>query len=175
MGERVGLGSAAVDVRRLEVRDLDMLNRELPAWNGDEYARRLRAQGRLQMVQAVAWVGETPVGRGMVLFPEHEEYSDSATREGCAEVRDVQVLEAHRRRGAATAIMRVLEEGAREQAFRRVGLSVSLDDEAAPARALYQRLGYRDAHGPFLMSTNLDGDDGPFPVGAVLTYLVREL
>ena len=162
-------------VRRLEEADLETLNGAFPVWNGSEYARRLQAQRRLQMVQAIAWEGEVSIGRGMVLFPEHEEYSDSARREGCAEVRDVKVLEPRRRRGAAAAIMQVLEDAAREQAFRRIGLSVGLDEDAVPARALYERLGYRHAHGPYLMSTNLDGDDGPFPVGAVLDYLVREL
>jgi len=125
-------------------------------------------------VQVVAWDDERPVGRGMVLFPEHEEYSDSATREGCAEVRDVFVAPDHRRRGAAEAIMAVLEDSARAAGMVRIGLSVALDDGAAPARALYEKLGYRHAHGPYIGSATLDGDDGPMPVGAVLTYLVKE-
>lgn len=56
----------------------------------------------------------------------------------------------------------------------RIRLSVGLDDEAAPARALYDVLGYRHAHGPFVSSTTLAGDDGPIAIGAVLTYLVKE-
>ena len=126
------------------------------------------------MVQAIAWDGARPVGRGMVLFAEHEEYSTSAVRERCAEVRDVSVLEAFRRRGVATAIMRFLEDAAREAGYRRIGLSVGLDDPAQAARALYGRLGYAHAHGPFIASTTLEGDGGPLPVGAVLTYLIRE-
>ena len=57
----------------------------------------------------------------------------------------------------------------------RVGLSVSLDEEGAPARALYERLGYVHAHGPFVSSTDLLHDDGPVAVGAVMTYLVKDL
>jgi len=54
--------------------------------------------------------------------------------------------------------------------------SLPSDEEHAPARALYESLGYRFAHGPFVTSTNLRGDDGrKIPVGAVMTYLVREL
>ena len=161
-------------VRRLEERDLDTLNRDLPAWNGDEYARRLLAQTRLQMVQAIAWDGETPVGRGMVLFPEHEEYSESAARERCAEVRDVWVGEPFRRRGVATALMRALEDEARAAMFDRIGLSVSAGADGEAARALYEALGYRHAHGPFVTSAVLDGDECPFPVSAVLLYLVKE-
>lgn len=144
-------------------------------WSGFEYANRLRAQQRDQMVQAVAWDGEVPVGRGMVLFPEHDEFSASAVREGCAEVRDVFVAPEHRNRGVATAIMAALEDAVREHGMGRIGLSVGLDDAALPARLLYERLGYRRAHGPFLTSATLLGEDGPIPVGAVLTYLVKQL
>jgi ribosomal protein S18 acetylase RimI-like enzyme len=166
---------SALEVRRLEDRDLETLNRDLPLWNRDEYARRLLAQTRLQMVQAIAWDTATAVARGMVLFPEHDEYSDSAAREGCAEVRDVSVAEAFRRRGVATAVMRALEDETRSAGLRRIGLAVGIGDEAAPARALYERLGYRDAHGPFVIGTVLHGDDGPFPVSAAVVYLVKDL
>jgi GNAT superfamily N-acetyltransferase len=166
---------SALEVRRLEDRDLKTLNRDLPLWNRDEYARRLLAQTRLQMVQAIAWGGSTPVGRGMALFPEHEEYSDSAARERCAEVRDVSVTEPARRRGVATEVMRALEDETRSAGFGRIGLAVGVDDAAEPARALYERLGYRHAHGPFVISTVLQGDDGPFPVSAAVVYLVKDL
>jgi GNAT superfamily N-acetyltransferase len=164
----------SVLVRALEAADLDALNRDLPSWSSGEYERRLGA-GREDVVQVVAWDGPTPVGRGMVLFPGHEEYSASAAREGCAEVRDVFVATVHRRRGAARAIMTALEEATRANGMRRIGLSVGLDDAAAPARALYERLGYARAHGPFLTSATLEGDDGPIAVGAVLVYLVKAL
>jgi len=127
------------------------------------------------MVQVVAWSGDLPTGRGMVLFPEHDEFSASAVREGCAEVRDVFVAPGHRNRGQATAIMAVLEDAARGQGKGRVGLSVGMDDAALPARLLYERLGYRHAHGPFLMGATLLGEDGPIPVGSVLNYLVKDV
>jgi len=111
----------------------------------------------------------------MVLFPEHDEFSTSAVREGCAEVRDVFVVRPRRRLGVATALMQTLEDVARVGGMVRIGLSVALDDDAAPARALYERLGYLHAHGPFVSSTDLIGDDGPVAVGAVMNYLVKEL
>jgi GNAT superfamily N-acetyltransferase len=111
----------------------------------------------------------------MVLFPEHEEFSASGVREGCAEVRDVFVSRTRRRLGVATALMRALEDAVRDRGMARVGLSVSLDEEAAPARVLYERLGYVHAHGPFVSSTDLLRDDGPVAVGAVMNYLVKEL
>jgi GNAT superfamily N-acetyltransferase len=168
-------GRAAFEVRRLGAADLDALDRRLPLWNAREYARRLLAQTREQMVQAVAWFADVPGGRGSVLFPEHEEFSTSAIREGCAEARDVFVVRPRRRLGVASAIMATLEEASREHGLLRIGLSVALDEEAAPARSLYERLGYRHAHGPFVSSTNLLGDEGPIAVGAVMTYLVKDL
>jgi GNAT superfamily N-acetyltransferase len=144
-------------------------------WNAQEYGRRLQDQDRGQLVEAVAWFGLVPGGRGMVLFPEHQEFSTSAVREGCAEVRDVFVVRQRRRLGVATALMAALEETVRDRGMLRIGMSVALDAEAAPARALYERLGYAHAHGPYVSSTDLIGDAGPIAVGAVMTYLVKEL
>lgn len=164
-----------MEVRRIAAGDIEALNDRLSLWNASEYEKRLIAQDRLQLVQAVAWFDGLPVGRGMVLFPEHEEFSASAAREGCAEVRDVFVVRPRRRLGVATQVMSALEGAVREQGLRRVGLAVGLDDDAAPARALYERLGYRHAHGPFVSSTNLIGDEGPVAVGAVMDYLIKDL
>ena len=151
------------------------MQRYLPSWSSLEYPRRLDAQQRGQMVQVIAWEGDEPVGRGMVLFPAHEEHSTSADREGCAEVRDVFVAPHRRREGVARAIMTSLEGAARGAGTARIGLSVSLGDDAAPARALYAELGYRPAHGPYISSMTLATNDGPMPVGALMTYLVKDL
>jgi GNAT superfamily N-acetyltransferase len=166
---------ATYRVLRLTADDLETLNRRLPVWNSREYHRRLLAQERGELVETIGWFGDVPGGRGMVLFPEHEEFSASGVREGCAEVRDVFVSRTRRRLGVATALMGALEDAVRERGMARVGLSVSLDEEAAPARVLYERLGYLHAHGPFVSSTDLLRDDGPVAVGAVMDYLVKEL
>jgi len=111
----------------------------------------------------------------MVLFPEHDEYSTSALREGCAEIRDLFVSRPRRRLGVATLLMGELEGAATGHGMRIVGMSVALDDESEPARALYDHLGYRHAHGPYVASANLAGDEGPIAVGSVMTYLVKDL
>jgi GNAT superfamily N-acetyltransferase len=127
-------------------------------------------------VQVVAWDGERPVGKAMVLFPSHEEWSASAEREGCAEIRDVGVVEDHRRRGVATAMVFSLESASAGRGMTRIGLSVALSDDDAPARALYGKVGYAFAHGPFISSTDLFDDHGrPIHVGAVMSYLTKAL
>jgi GNAT superfamily N-acetyltransferase len=126
------------------------------------------------LVQVVAWDDDFPVGRGMVLVPAHDEYSVSATRERCAEVRDVFVVAERRRSGVATAVMGALENAARMHGFSKIGLAVSAAGDSEPAPRLYEALGYRHAHGPFISSTTLASDDGPLPVGSAMHYLVKE-
>jgi GNAT superfamily N-acetyltransferase len=128
------------------------------------------------MVQVVAWQGERPVGKAMVLFPDHAEWSESAERERCAEIRDVGVVEDLRRRGVATAMIASLETDSRARGFDRIGLSVALSEDDSPARELYARLGYTFAHGPFITSTDLIDDDGrPIHVGSLMSYLTKPL
>ena len=165
----------ALEVRAFAPEELEALQRGLPSWSSAQYPSRLEAQSRGEIVQVFAWDADLPVGRGLVRFAGPEELSESAIREGCAEVRDVFVAPSHRRRGAATGIMAALEDAARRVGWKRIGLSVALDEDAAPARALYARLGYRHAHGPYVTSATLDADDGPLHVHAVLEHLVKDL
>lgn len=170
------MNPAGIAVRRLREEELDALQAAIPAWNSVEYAKRLAAQDRGELLQVVAWADALPVGKGMVLYPGYEEYSTSAGREGCAEVRDVGVVESARRRGVATALICAMEDATRERGMDRIGMTVARGEEDGPARALYDKLGYRFAHGPFITSTNLWDDRGlPIPVGAVMSYLVKEL
>jgi hypothetical protein len=64
-----------VAIRRLTAGELDGFARDMPAWNSTEYAKRLAAQERGELVQVVAWQDGRAVGKAMVLFPEYEEYS----------------------------------------------------------------------------------------------------
>jgi GNAT superfamily N-acetyltransferase len=157
-------------------RDLAELNLLLPAWNSTEYEKRLGAQRRGELVQVVAWGGDRPVGKAMLLFPGHDEYSESALKEGSAEVRDVAVVEGARRGGIGSALVRALERAANEQGFARVGMSVAIGEGAGPGELVYAKLGYVRAHGPYITSTNLWDDHGrAIPVGGVMAYLVKEL
>jgi GNAT superfamily N-acetyltransferase len=165
-----------LEIRRLHEEEIAALQVSIPVWNSTEYAKRLAAQARGELVQLVAWDDGRAIGKAMLLFPAYEEYSTSAEREHCAEIRDVGVVEEARRRGVASALIAAMEGEAAAAGMRRIGLTVAQGEEDAPARALYAKLGYLVAHGPFVTSTNLWADDGsPIPVGAVMAYLVREL
>jgi GNAT superfamily N-acetyltransferase len=147
----------------------------LPVWSAAALARRIEAQRAGTLAQFAAWVDDRPIGRAHVLFPGASEWSISAHREQCAEVRDVFVAPEHRRRGVATALMDVLERIVLERGSRRIGLSVATDEHSLAARALYQRLGYRFAHGPYIGGVTLRGDEGLVQFAAVVNYLVKEL
>jgi GNAT superfamily N-acetyltransferase len=165
-----------VEVRRLVADDLAAFQEGMPSWNSTEYAKRLEAQGRGELVQVVAWEGGRAIGKAMLLFPGHDEYSASAEREGCAEIRDVSVLEDARRRGIGTAVIVSLEAEARVREMPSIGMAVAVGEDAGPGEILYGKLGYRRAHGPFITSTNLwDDACRPIPVGAVMVYLVKPL
>jgi len=165
-----------VEVRRLAPADLAAFQAGMPAWNATEYAKRIGFQKRRLAVQLVAWAGEEPAGRAMVVFPGHPEWSPSAYREGCPEIRDLGVAPAWRRRGIATALVAAAERETRSAGFPRLGLGVGIDDDYAAARSLYERLGFVFAHGPFVQAARLEVDDGrPLPVAGVCTYMVKEL
>jgi hypothetical protein len=54
-------------------------------------------------------------------------------------------------------------------------LGVGLDEDYAAARSLYDRLGYRFAHGPFIGSAKLARDDGSWlAVAGVQEFRVKE-
>jgi GNAT superfamily N-acetyltransferase len=163
-------------IRRLRRGELAAFQATMPAWNGREYARRLVFQDRGLAVQLVAWVADEAVGKAMVVFPGHPEWSESAYREGCPEIRDLEVSAGWLRRGIGQGLVAAAEAEVRSAGFGRVGLGVGLEPSYAAARSMYERLGYRTAHGPFVAAARLEGDDGrPFPMAGVCLYLVKDL
>jgi len=170
------VSEAPVELRRLRAEEVARFQSTMPSWNAHEYAHRVEMQERGLAVQLVAWVGDVAAGRGMLVLAGHPEWSASAFREGCAEIRDVGVADPFRRRGIGSLVIAGLEREAADAGADRVGLSVALGLDEAPARALYEKLGYRFAHGPFVQAARLVGDDGAgMPVAGVCSYLVKQL
>jgi GNAT superfamily N-acetyltransferase len=166
----------AIEVRRLVSADLEAFQTTMPSWNAAEYAERLGYQDRGLAVQLVAWAGTIAVGRAMVVFPGHPEWSESAFRENCPELRDVGVAEDWQRRGIGSRLIAASEEAVRAAGFDSIGLGVGLEDGYEAARGLYERSGYTFAHGPFVAAARLEDEDGvAFPVAGVCVYLVKTL
>jgi len=170
------VSDAVFEVRRLEAADLARFQDGMPSWNSREYATRLRYQDRGLAVQLVVWIGDVAAGRGMLVLPGHPEWSASALREGCPEIRDLAVGEDRQRRGIGTALIRGLEHEASEAGHDRIGLMVGLEETYGAARQVYDRLGYRQVHGPFVTAARLEAEDGSgLGVAGVVVYLAKDL
>ena len=115
----------------------------------------------------VAWDGAEPVG--------HAHLAWEATHLGPPEVQDVYVLPSRRREGIASALTAACEEAVRGRGGTRISLSVSRDGNPG-ARALYERLGYRDAG---VEAVRVEGTimlrGEPFAVDDTLLYLVKDI
>jgi GNAT superfamily N-acetyltransferase len=133
--------------------EVDLVDRHLPL-------HRLDQSGGEYLV---AWDDNVPVGHA------HLDW-----RHDPPEVQDVFVDEGHRRRGIAERLSAAAEEMVRERGFAAVALDV--DVENAPARALYEKLGYRERGTPPRRQAGtilLRGK--PFSFDVVLIDLVKEL
>ena len=111
----------------------------------------------------VAWEGDVPVGHAHVDL-----------RSDPPEVQNVYVADEQRRRGVATKLTAAAERLVREHGFDRIALDVDVDSVAA--RALYEKLGYREkgtpprrVHGSIVLRGK------PFTFDAVLIDLVKRL
>jgi RimJ/RimL family protein N-acetyltransferase len=82
----------------------------------------------------VAWDGDEPLGHAHLALTDPPE------------LQDVQVRPESRRRGVGSALTVAAEREAAARGFDRLRLTVSVD--AAPAQALYRKLGYVDAGVP---------------------------
>lgn len=85
------------------------------------------------------------------------------------------VIPALRSRGVGTALMQSVEEAARQQGYSHIGLAVGLENTRA--RALYERLGYRDAERPpFEVSWSYVDESGQTRrEGEMCVYLTKPL
>lgn len=124
----------------------------------------------------VAWENRLPVGYVLLHFrhpPHHRSYEHYPD---CAYVEALDVSPKHRRQGFGVELMREAEARARSHGASLIGLSVGVEN--APARALYEKLGYQPTEVPdyFVSWTYLDRDTGePKEEGEVCSFWAKQL
>jgi GNAT superfamily N-acetyltransferase len=137
-------------VRPLDASDVNALIADVPARAPAMHRRRLLQQERGDAVWFVAWLEGRAIGFVGVGLHNDRDVDEMLEARGYALVEDLFVEEAYRRRGAARALMEVLERVARSEGLPGVILDTGMDEYFAAARALYAALGYVDQGGVYL-------------------------
>jgi ribosomal protein S18 acetylase RimI-like enzyme len=164
---------ATVDIRPLAAAELEAVERALARYPG-KHRERLEGQRRGECVYLIAWEGDEPVGH-LNLRIRGRKLPDRARRLHAAQVEDLRVARAHRRRGVATELLQRAAGEAAALGFRAVGLGVDIGN--APARRLYHQEGYEETGlGQFLVSYPYIDEDGvERQAHETCTYLVKRL
>lgn len=111
----------------------------------------------------VAWDGGRPVGHAHIDW-----------RTDPPILQNVYVSESRRRRGIASMLSRAAEQLVRDRGLHQIALDVDVENEAA--RALYEKLGYREAGTPPRHEQGTITLRGrPFSYDVVLVDLVKNL
>lgn len=147
----------ALDIHPLRAAELARIERDLPFHSREQWLDWLRRQDEGSVTLFVAWADGAAVGHAMVAWdPRGDPYVE---RIGCPWIYDVLTHPDYRSRGVGTAMLRACEYAARARGVRVIGLGVAVTN--IRARALYERLGYRDPGiGPRVTSDQWTGPDG---------------
>ena len=133
---------------------------------------RQRADG---VVYLVAWLGNLPVGHGLLKWDGSDDEPMSSELDGCPDIEDLFVVPEHRSRGIGSELLSHAEILAAQNGYRQIGLAVAIDNPRA--MSLYERRGYVDAgFGEHRTSwAYLDADGLERQAIEVCHYLVKPL
>lgn len=163
----------ALDIHPLRAQELTRIERDLPFHSHEQWIDWLTRQERGSITLFTAWWDDAGVGHAMVAWaPRGDPYMEWI---GCPWIYDVLTHPEYRSRGVGAAMLQVCEGAARERGAPRIGLGVALTNTRA--RALYERLGYRDPGvGPRVTSGQWTGPDGVTRIWEdQVQYLVKAL
>lgn len=132
-------GTEHLHIRPLTEADLPLVRHWLPFGDPDKHHARFTRQEAGEVLYLSAWLNEVPVGHLLLKWTGSGERPDLVD---CPDIEDLVVAESFRRRGIASRLLEAAESEARGRGYSRIGLSVGIDN--MPARALYDRRGYRE-------------------------------
>ena len=167
-----------VDVRPLAAKDLAHIQQALPPEHPEAHVRRLADQRAGRVTYLVAWADGRAVGHALVRWggttnPELRWRLD--TRQSHPYVEALLVHPSLRSRSIGSQILAAAETLVHARGSRRIGLAVAAEN--VRARALYERLGYRDfGLGEFGNAWSyVDEAGNEVAESEICSYLVKEL
>lgn len=161
------------DVRPLAPVDFEQFCADMPLRSRAQHWANLTRQQAGELLFLTAWEGKQAIGHVLLFWQPLND--PVATLAGCPWIIDLLVRPEHRSRGAGTAMLLACERAARSRMRFRLGLGVAVTNTRA--RALYERLGYRDAGlGAQLMSGSWQDADGQTHIWEdQVVYLIKQL
>ena len=165
--DKLAFGQAAsgdvshlVDIRPLRRHEIETVASELnPARNAATHRSRLNLQDDGTLVYLIAWIEETPVGHGMLLWNGPTGSPKQHIDELCPYVEDLWVRNDLRSRGIGARILAETTMLAIAHGYRAISLSVGVDN--GRAIDLYKRMGFIPTQTPrFTLSGMVTASDG---------------
>ena len=152
--------SHLVDVRPLRRHEIDIVGAELnPARNASTHRARLSLQDDGTLVYLIAWIDQTPVGHGMLLWGGPTGSPKQHIEDPCPYVEDLWVRKDLRSRGIGARILAEMTMMVIAQGYKAVSLSVGVDNRRAID--LYKRMGFATTRTPvFTLSGMVTAADG---------------
>lgn len=167
-----------VDVRPLAADELADVQQSLPPEHPEAHVRRLADQRAGRVTYLVAWADGRALGHVLVRWsgttnPELRRLLDSRERHPYFEA--LLAHPAYRSQSVGSQILKAAEALVQQRGFRRIGLAVAVEN--GRARALYERLGYRDLGlGEFGNAWSyVDEAGNEIAESETCVYLVKEL
>lgn len=147
----------ALDIHPLRANETPRIEADLPFHSRAQWQDWLFRQGRGSITLFTAWLDDVAVGHAMVAWaPRGDPYIEWV---GCPWIYDVLTHPNYRSQGIGTAMLHLCEHAARARGAAAIGLGVATTNPRA--RALYERLGYRDPGvGPHVTAGHWAGPDG---------------
>ena len=139
--------SHLIDVRPLLSNEVDIVASELnPARNESTHRGRLKLQHDGKLAYLIAWIGETPVGHGMLLWEGPAGSPKQHINETCPYVEDLWVRKDLRSRGVGARMLAEMTILAISHGYNSISLSVGVDNRRAIK--LYERMGFATTRAP---------------------------
>jgi len=175
MGEHEPMSGSQVVVRALTRPELPAVEREFAEAHAGKHARRLSWQERGEATYLIAWLGEQPLGQLLVRWNGAERDDVPAALRERPYLEDAAVPPAWQSRGIGTRLFAAAHALARARGCGEVGLAVGVEN--VRARALYVRLGYREADiAPFRLTWSYtDAEGRPGTEGEDCVYMIKRL